>query len=277
MSPSRPAKSRPLNPDPYRWHAIGVALGVAAMLPAVLGAIFVLERDPTPAPWSSEARELGVAPADIWLGEATFSAACALCHGQDGQGVPRLGKPLRNSAFVQGHTDEELFAVISQGRMPSDPANTTGALMPARGARGLSDERLRGVIAYLRVMQDPSQPTVSVEDWIVATASASDGEQTVGLVGGATGIGHDLFIASCSACHGQHAEGMEGLGKALVGSPFVDTKTDEELIAFVKAGRPIWDPANTTGVDMPAKGGNPALTEEQIDDIVKYIRSLHKQ
>jgi len=277
MSPSPTEKPRQVNPDPFRWHVIWIAAVVALMLPAVLGAILALDHDPTPAPWASEARQLGVAPADIWLGEATFSAACALCHGQDGQGVPRLGKPLRNSAFVQGHTDQELFALISQGRLPSDPENTTGALMPARGARGLSDERLRGVIAYLRVMQDPSQPTVSVDDWIVATASASGGEQTVGLVGTTTGIGHDLFIASCSACHGQHAEGMEGLGKALTGSPFVASKSDDELIAFVKAGRPIWDPANTTGVDMPAKGGNPALTDDQLTDIVKYIRSLHKQ
>lgn len=273
----RAERAAPGSHDPYRWHAIAVTVIVAAMLPAVLGLIVLFERSAPPRPWATVAERLGVEPTDIWLGEATFRAACALCHGQDGRGVLRLGKPLRNSAFVQQHTDGELFSLISQGRLPSDPANTTGALMPARGARGLSDQRLRSVIAYLRAMQDPTQPTASVEEWIVATANASGGAQTGELLGSASGIGHDLFIASCSACHGQHAEGMEGLGKPLATSPFVGSKTDEELIAFVKSGRPIWDPANTTGVDMPSKGGNPALTDEQLTDIVRYIRSLHKQ
>ena len=33
-------------------------------------------------------------------------------------------------------------------------------------------------------------------------------------------------------------------------------------------GRPAADPANTTGVPMPAKGGNPALTRDDLADIV---------
>ena len=36
------------------------------------------------------------------------------------------------------------------------------------------------------------------------------------------------------------------------------------------------DPLNTTGVGMPSKGGNPALTDEDLYDIVAYIRTLQK-
>jgi disulfide bond formation protein DsbB len=36
------------------------------------------------------------------------------------------------------------------------------------------------------------------------------------------------------------------------------------------------DPLNTTGIAMPPKGGNPALTDGQIVDIVAYLRSIQK-
>ena len=80
----------------------------------------------------------------------------------------------------------------------------------------------------------------------------------------------------CIACHGPSGSGIEGLGKPFTTSEFIHGQTDEALLAFVKVGRPISDPANTTGVDMPPKGGNPALTDEQILDIIAYIRTLQE-
>ena len=59
-------------------------------------------------------------------------------------------------------------------------------------------------------------------------------------------------------------------------SEFIAGLSDEELIAFVKVGRRISDPLSTTGVDMPPKGGNPALTDEQLIDIIAFIRTIHK-
>ena len=49
------------------------------------------------------------------------------------------------------------------------------------------------------------------------------------------------------------------------------------MLEFVKVGRPTGDPLNTTGVDMPPKGGNPALSEEDLYDIVAYIRAIHQE
>jgi disulfide bond formation protein DsbB len=59
-------------------------------------------------------------------------------------------------------------------------------------------------------------------------------------------------------------------------SDFVATRTDAELVAFIKSGRSVDDPLNTTGVAMPPKGGNPALTDADLADIVAYIRSLQR-
>jgi len=78
----------------------------------------------------------------------------------------------------------------------------------------------------------------------------------------------------CSACHGPDARGLPNLGKDLVASEFVAGLTDAELLEFIKTGRPLWDPLNTTGIDMPPKGGNPALKDEDILAIIAYLRSL---
>lgn len=259
-----------------RCNTVAMPLLVILTIPILLALMAFTRPAPPEHRWAAAAAALGVDPIDISMGELTYRSTCALCHGEQAEGKPRLGKPLRNSAYIQGRSDLELFSLISRGRMPSDPENTTGAVMPARGNRGLSDETLYTVIAYLRAIQDPTQPTVSIEDWIIETTETSGGEQVAGLVGSTAGVGHDLFVASCSSCHGASGQGMEGLGKPLTTSEFVSSKTDDELIAFIKSGRPIWDSANTTGVDMPPKGGNPAITDEQLANIVKYIRSIHK-
>ena len=88
--------------------------------------------------------------------------------------------------------------------------------------------------------------------------------------------GQKVFKDTCAACHGPKATGIPGLGKNLTTSEFAKGKTDAELVAFIKKGRPTSDPANTTGVAMPPKGGNAALTDQDLADAVAYIRTLQK-
>jgi mono/diheme cytochrome c family protein len=85
-------------------------------------------------------------------------------------------------------------------------------------------------------------------------------------------IGEGLYRSNCASCHGLDLQGVIGIGKSLIGSEFVASQTDAELQAFIIEGRRVWDTANTTGVEMPARGGNPALSGEQIRLIVEYIR-----
>jgi len=81
-------------------------------------------------------------------------------------------------------------------------------------------------------------------------------------------------VASCASCHGQGAEGIEGVGLPLSTSGFVRGASDKDLINFIKMGRPMWDENNVTGMDMPPKGGNPAITDEQLQSIVDYLRAV---
>ncbi len=107
------------------------------------------------------------------------------------------------------------------------------------------------------------------------TDSTSTEEETAVVSTGDPEAGKTHYDQVCIACHGPGGEGIDGLGKPFTTSEFLREKNDEEMLAFIKTGRPSGDPLNTTGVDMPPKGGNPALTDEQIFDIIAYIRTLH--
>ena len=89
--------------------------------------------------------------------------------------------------------------------------------------------------------------------------------------------GKEAFASTCSACHGPAGEGVPGLGKDMTSSEFIAEKSDAELVAFIKVGRDPSDPLNSTGVAMPPKGGNPALSDDDLQDIVAFIRTIHSE
>lgn len=87
--------------------------------------------------------------------------------------------------------------------------------------------------------------------------------------------GKELFLGTCAACHGTDGKGITGLGKDFTTSTFAHDLTDPELVAFIITGRPAGDPLNTTGVDMLPRGGNDDLTDQDLFDIVAYLRTLY--
>lgn len=127
----------------------------------------------------------------------------------------------------------------------------------------------------IEVATEPSGDEATEETAASSADESADTASASALDPAMVAEGQTLFTSACTACHGMDARGVTGLGKDLVASEFVHSISDEELIAFIKTGRPAWDPANTTGIDMPPKGGNPAITDEQLASIVAYIRSLN--
>ena len=87
-------------------------------------------------------------------------------------------------------------------------------------------------------------------------------------------IGQELFRSTCATCHGRDARGMPKLGKDLHQNEFVRGLDDEELFQFFKTGRPANHPLNEVRVDMPPKGGNPALLDDDLRLIAAYVRSI---
>ncbi|WP_428938697.1 c-type cytochrome [Fontivita pretiosa] len=233
-------------------------------------------------------------------GQQLYAMACAACHGPNGSGVAGLGKDLTRSTFVRRLSDAELAAFITEGRPADHPLNTTKVPMPPKGGRAdFSDQNIADIVAYLRGLSDPrripSGPLPQVELVIGQPSAPLAAQQAESLslggvesaAGKPTAASHATFALdpqavargkkayiSCMACHGKDARGIKNMGKDLVNSEFVAKLSDEQLVEFIKRGRGPTDPENTTKVAMPPKGGNPALKDEQIRDIVAYLRSL---
>jgi disulfide bond formation protein DsbB len=85
--------------------------------------------------------------------------------------------------------------------------------------------------------------------------------------------GKVLFEETCAACHGVRGEGTSA-GKALISSTLVKTSSDAELVKFVQLGRTANDPHNTTGLAMPANGGQANVSSSDIAAVIAYIRQL---
>lgn len=123
------------------------------------------------------------------------------------------------------------------------------------------------LIALLATACGPGAPAATPTPIPSPTPAAPKGDAAAG---------QKAYMASCTACHGPEAKGVQGLGKDLTTSEYVKSKSDSELVEFFKVGRPSSDPLNTTGVDMPPRGGNPALSDTDLLNIVAFLRSIQQ-
>lgn len=79
------------------------------------------------------------ARADAAAGETTYKAKCAACHGPDGKGKDALKTQDFASAAVQGMSDAELTAIITDGK----------GKMPAYG-KSLKPDQVKDLVAFIR-------------------------------------------------------------------------------------------------------------------------------
>lgn len=86
--------------------------------------------------------------------------------------------------------------------------------------------------------------------------------------------GQQLFEAQCIACHGVDARGVDGLGVSLVDSGLVAAISEEDLVAFLKVGRMLTDPANVSGAVMP---GFAWLAEQDLVALAGHVKSIAQQ
>lgn len=92
--------------------------------------------------------------------------------------------------------------------------------------------------------------------------------------GGDAANGETVYLNTCASCHGADALGIQGLGKQLADSFYVQNTSEADLYTLIVNGRASDHPDNDTGVAMPPKGGNPSLSDESIADVIAYLKSL---
>ncbi len=215
-------------------------------------------------------------------GRDVFEGACAQCHASGGLGKQGLGKNLVRSDFVADLDDALVVSFIARGRPIDDPLNTTKVAMPPKGGvDSLTESDLAAVVTYVRGLQDPRRMpalpawvpapvVVSEQDKANALAAAGGDKELAGYIAS----GSKRFASTCIACHGPAGVGVPGNGKTLQKNDFIRSLDDDNLLAFIKRGRDPSDPKNSTGVGMPPKGGNPAFSDDDLLDIIAYLRTL---
>ena len=115
---------------------------------------------------------------------------------------------------------------------------------------------------------------ISLFTLLIVVAACGGGGGSADPASAALKDGKAVYDRICATCHGKDANGLPKLGKGLRSNEFTASQSDAELVAFLKTGRPATHPLNTTGVDMPPKGGDPTINEEDLQNVVAYLRTL---
>lgn len=234
-------------------------------------------------------------PAKVAAGETIFQTTCAACHGFNAQGITGLGKTMIGSTFINGLTDDELLAFLNEGRDVSDPLNTTGVTMPAKGGNpALTDNDLYNVIAYIRSLNQPSD-SAAVEPTAVPTASGptptpyvfvplplSSGDSTseptdveptpapqASLFGS---VGEALYVQNCAGCHGIDGGGVAYLSQPLSESTLLAERNGFGLLSFLNEAHPPVNPE--VEFPHPYRGGYPELTDDELQQVIVYLYTL---
>ena len=185
-------------------------------------------------------------------GGKLYHKHCAVCHGDDGKGG--VGVPLSLPSFIDTVSDEYLKSTIRLGR--------PGRIMPAFPQ--LSDAQVSAIVAHMRSWSDVPAVTHNTEP-----------------VKGDPGRGAELFAGHCAQCHGENGEGGTGTGvtfsrkrelpiiaPALNNPGFLASATDmmiRDTLIYGREGTPMTSSLVT------------GLSEQDIDDLVSYIRSFESQ
>ncbi len=125
-------------------------------------------------------------------------------------------------------------------------------------------------------MNDPLRSTRLARLAVFGVLAVAAACQSKSETSEAASRGNVQYVASCSTCHGPEGNGVKGLGKSLITSTYVKQHSNEELAAMIQTGREADHPLNSTGVVMPPKGGNAALTDADLLDIVFFLRTINK-
>jgi cytochrome c553 len=85
-------------------------------------------------------------PKELW------GASCARCHGADGKGETNMGKRLNCKDYTDSNvqaalTDDAAIKAIKEGFKTSDGKTVM------RPAQNLSDDEIKGLVAYMRTFK----------------------------------------------------------------------------------------------------------------------------
>lgn len=201
------------------------------------------------APWLVHAA--GKAdPELIKKGEQLYNQNCSVCHQPDAIGKPGFAPSLANPELLATASDKFLMGTIRDGRI--------GTGMPPFAHLGR--QNIRAIIAYLRSHSD--RPNEAAE---IDAQPAAHGDPR---------LGKQWFDDICATCHGPRGDGYAagGTGTAIGKPGFLSKATDGFIRETIKRGR-----SNTRMRGFQGADGLANLSDQEIDDIIAYLRTLPNQ
>ena len=182
-------------------------------------------------------------------GEALFVENCEMCHQADAIGAPGIAPSLTNPELLAVASDTFFEATIRDGR------EDTG--MPPVAHLGRRD--IRAIVAYLR--DHAEQPDRSEQ---VDAQPDAHGDPR---------LGKQWYDNICSTCHGVGGDGYYagGTGTAIGLPGFLDKASDGFIRETIRHGR-----SNTRMRGFQGPAGLANLSDQEIDDIIIYLRELAK-
>ncbi len=183
-------------------------------------------------------------------GKRLFNQNCAVCHQPDAVGKPGFAPSLSNPELLSIASDKFLEGTIRDGRV--------GTGMPPFAHLGR--KKIKAIVAYLRSLADVPNRSAEVD-----AQPAAYGDPR---------LGKTWFDDICATCHGKNGDGYEagGTGTAIGKPGFLSKASDGFIRETIKYGR-----SNTRMRGFSGPDGLANLSDQEIDDIIVYMRTLPKK
>lgn len=197
----------------------------------------------------SGSMQTALAESKINKGKKLYSQNCVFCHQADAIGKPGVAPSLTNPEFLSTSSDKFISGTIRDGR--------TGTGMPPfahLGRKGID-----AIVAYLRSHAKGPNRSAKIDK-----QPRSQGDARLGKL---------WFDSICATCHGTNGDGYlaGGTGTAIGNASFLSKASDGFLRETIKYGR-----SNTRMIGYSGPESMAALSDQEIDDIITYMRSLAK-
>jgi c(7)-type cytochrome triheme protein len=193
-----------------------------------------------------------LAAEDAAAGKAVYDGGCVACHGAGVLGAPKLGDAAAWRPRVAGG----LPALVNSARAGK------GSMPPKGGNAALTDEQLANAVSYMVAQSGgfaagagKAAAAPVAKPVVTAAAGGDTGRAAVDAMGGKS-----VYDTVCVACHATGVLGAPKLGDIAAWKPRIAPGLTV-LVANARTGKGA----------MPPKGGNAALSEEQLVGAVLYM------
>ena len=184
-------------------------------------------------------------------GYRIFKTNCSVCHGTDGRGFgPLAGKletkpsDLTNNTMLKGKSDRDLFRII-EGTAPHGDVSKD---MPQWGS-AIPQTQINSLVSYIRYLHSSKHPSI-----------------------GNPLTGKKVYDENCIICHGSDGKGGGVLTRVYDMDPADHTSATRMNRISNDKLRLIISHGEVGASLMPGWKG--ILSNEEIDDVISYIRIL---